>query len=320
LKRDPAAGLVDQSLMDSLDTIQGTRTMLAKSVRWVLFVGSVAALLGVMQPGDCRSELFRKKATLRTGLPSAAYGHDDVHVTAAVTTSDAVEEQVLLVLKNPTFVPLSTPDIPWQNSAKASADSLLARPGFNLVVPETASKTGSRTTTEAVSKDPSKDPVTTTNRYTTTDSTTESRLSLPGQMWTASPPAIAQPVPVRRKSFAPKQPSITAEFVTLDRIGLAIYETGHISCTGLISHSGGPDGLVRSNSVTLRVRGYGVNRLTSTTYPNGPLHFEFRNSFRVLRGQSEGISLVPCDCCETIRSRFDEITHLEVILESRHSR
>ena len=287
------------------------------------FVGvSVAVLFSVLSADDCRSEVLRKKATLRTGLPAVAYGHDDARVIAVVTTSDAVEEQILLVLDNPTFVSVSAPDsLPWQNSAKASADSILARSGFRPIVSATTSKTGSRTTVETTSKEPGAEPATTlTRRFATTEATTDSQLSLPGQMWTAQPQSVAQPVLVRRKTFAPKQPSITAEYVTLDRIGLAIYETGHITCSGLISQSGGPDGLVRGNSVTLRVRGYGVNRLTSTTYPNGPLQFEFRSSCRVMKGQSEAISLVPCECCETIRERFDEITHLEVILESRHSR
>jgi hypothetical protein len=296
--------------------------MVTQWMRWVLAGGSAAVLISLIPVDDCRSEVFRKRATLRTGLPSAAYGYDDVRFTASVTTSEAVEEQILLVLDNPTFVSISTPDgIPWQDSTKASADSILARPGFRPVVSVTTSNAGSRTTIKTKSSNELNKPAkTTTRQLSETESMTQSQLSLPGQQWNSQPDPVAQPVLVRRKSFAPKQPGITAEHVTLSRIGLAIYETGHITCTGMISQSGGPDGLVRGNDVTVRVRGYGINRLTSPTVPNGPLHFESRSSCRVMRGDSEAISLVPCECSETVRRHFDEIVHLEVILESRHSR
>ena len=275
------------------------------------------------KPVPVRTEFFRTRAPVRCGLPpTASYGHDTPRVTAAVTTSDAVEEQVLLVLNNPSLVVVPAPDsIPWQNAATPSPDSILGRPSFAPIVPATISTTKIRANVENLPTDRGDGSVT-TNRDSleTIEGIRQSQFALPGQMWNSQPPPVLHPAIVRRKSFAPKQPAITAENVTLDRIGLAIYETGHVAFTGLISHSGGADGLVRGSDVTLRVRGYGLNRLTSTTIPNGPLHFEMRRTCRVSKGDSAAISLVPVECCETVRARYDEITHLEVILESRHSR
>lgn len=310
--------------------------MPSRRMRWMLACGTAATLVCAMSPqvgssGDffhkpvpVRTEFFRTRAPVRCGLPpTASYGHDTPRMIVAVTTSDAVEEQVMLVLNNPSLVTVfpAADSVPWQNAASPSPDSILGRPSFSVIVPATSSSTKIYANVETVPTNKGDGSVL-TNRSSreTIDGVRQPQFALPGQMWSPMPPPVLQPALVRRKSFAPKQPDITAEYVTLDRIGLAIYETGHVAFTGLISHSGGPDGLVRGSDVTLRVRGYGVNRLTSTTTPNGPLHFEMRRTCRVLRGDSAAISLVPVECCETVRARYDEITHLEVILESRHSR
>lgn len=294
--------------------------MALQTIRWWLASGAFA-VLAIASAGDkCFGEVLRKRATLRPGLPKAAYGYDDVCATAAVATSDGIEEQVLLLIGNPIFREIPASDVaPMQDAVKASADSILSRPSFNFIVPTTTTKTNSLTTDHAFTRS-GYEPVTKSTRTTTTDSRTRLHLSIPGQQWTSQPNGTAQPTIVRRKTFAPTQPAITAEHVTLDRIGLTIYETGHVACTGLISHSGGPDGLVRGSNVCIKVRGYSVNRLTSPTRPNGSLHFETLKTLRATQECVDAVSLTPTECSETIRRHFDEITHLEVILESRRSR
>jgi len=140
------------------------------------------------------------------------------------------------------------------------------------------------------------------------------------QWWHTRPRNVAAPMPIRRRAFAPLNPSLVVAPMHLDRIALAIYETGELACTGLISHDGGPNGLVRGNSVEIRVRGYGQNRLTSTSAPNGPLLFECRQPCWVSRGEVTAVSLTPADWCEAARRHFDEITFVEVNLEVRQSR
>jgi hypothetical protein len=143
---------------------------------------------------------------------------------------------------------------------------------------------------------------------------------LPEQWWNSRPRNVAAPMPIRRKAFAPLNPSLVAGPVHLDRIALAIYETGELACSGLISHDGGPAGLIRGDHLVIRVRGYGQNRLTSTAAPSGPLLFECHQPCWVSRGEVSAGSLVPADWCESVRRYFDEITFVEVNLEVRQSR
>lgn len=302
-----------------------------RRLRW-MFASGTAVTMSVVQVGlagelfhrplPVRTEFFHRRTCVRPGLPpSVAYGHDTPRMRAAVLTKDVVEEQVLLVIKSDTFVEVSQPPLPWQASGTPSVDSILNRPGFSPVIGVASATNHTDTVVQSVPTN-NGDGSVAVNRWstTTTNSKTMQRLALPGQRLGATTSDSVQPTIVRRKSFAPTQPSIVSEEVTLDRIGLAIYETGHVAFTGLISHSGGIDGLVRGSDVVLKVRGYGRNRLGAAVPPDGPLHFEMRRNCRVSKGDSETISLVPVECCETIRARYDEITHLEVILETSRSR
>lgn len=296
--------------------------MSQRVIRLIGMAGATATFLSFCFPA-VSAEFLRKRAPVRSGLPQAvAYGHDMACTRASVTTSAAVEEQILLTLSVPKFnaVPIQAP-LPWQNAAVPSRDSILGKPSFSLVASGTTSNSRSNVVVQEIPSEVTDGAVTTSRRSTTTtDSTTGQYLPLAEQDWSSPTSPTATPTIVRRKSFAPIQPTIVADDVTLDRIGLAIYETGHVAFTGVVSHVGGTDGLVRGSDVTFRVRGYGINRLTSPALPNGPLYFEMRRICRVSKGDSAAVSLVPCECCETIRARYDEITHLEVILESRRSR
>lgn len=302
-----------------------------RRLRWVL-AGGTAVTLSVVQAGiagelfhkplPVRTEFFHRRTCVRPGLPpSVAYGHDTPRMRAAVLTKDVVEEQVLLVIQSDSFVEVAQSPLPWQASGTPSADSILNRPGFSPVVGVASATNHTDTVVQSVPTN-NGDGSVAVNRWSTstTNSTTLQRLALPGQPLGGAASKSVQPTIVRRKSFAPTQPAIVSDEVTLNRIALAIYETGHVAFTGLISHSGGTDGLVRGSDVVLKVRGYGRNRLGAAVPPDGPLHFEMRRNCRVSKGDSEAISLVPVECCETIRARYDEITHLEVILETSRSR
>lgn len=302
-----------------------------RRLRWILATGTAVTLSAVQagtagdflhRPLPVRTEFFHRRTCVRPGLPpSVAYGHDTPRMRAAVLTRDAVEEQVLLVIRSDTFVEVPQSPLPWQASGTPSADSILNRPGFSPVVGAASATNHTDTVVQSVPTN-NGDGSVAVNRWSTstTNSSTMQRLALPGHRIVTTNPDSVQPTIVRRKSFAPNQPSIVSDDVTLDRIALAIYETGHVAFTGLVSHSGGADGLVKGTNVVLKVRGYGRNRLGSATLPDGPLHFEMRRNCRVTKGDSEAISLVPVECCETIRARYDEITHLEVILETCRSR
>ncbi|MBS0202713.1 MAG: hypothetical protein JSS49_07420 [Planctomycetes bacterium] len=295
--------------------------MLSRRMAWLFTCGTAAGFLCSFAPQDGYSEVFRKRAPVRSGLPAhVPYGQDRPATIVAITSDAAVEEQVLLVLNTPTLVPLSAPEsYPWQASAKPSADSVLNRPSFSPIIRGGNSRTDTKTVVET-SIGPDGTAVTKRLTNENTESGSGPMLAIAGQHWSAQPPDVLAPAMFRRKSFSLKQPSLQADNVTLDRIGLAIYETGHVALTGLVSDTGGQDGLTKGSDITIRVRGYGMNRLNSPTLPNGPLHFEMSSNCRVLRGRSDAISLVPLRCSETVREHYDEITHLEVVLESRRSK
>ena len=295
--------------------------MLSRRMAWLFSCGTAAGLVFTLAPQNGQSEVFRKRAPVRSGLPAhIPYGQDTPRTIASITSDAAVEEQVLLVLDTPQLVRVAAPEsFPWQAAAKPSAESILNQTAFTPIVRGGHSKTDSKTVVDSSVRP---DGVTVTNR--TSNEITESGsvpvLAIAGQDWTSQPGNVVAPAMFRRKSFSLKPPGIQADNVTLDRIGLAIYETGHVAFTGRISDNGGPDGLTHGSDITIRVRGYGTNRVNSVIPPNGPLHFEMSSNCRVLKGRSDAIALVPLRCSETVREHYDEITHLEVVLESRRSK
>jgi hypothetical protein len=159
----------------------------------------------------------------------------------------------------------------------------------------------------------------------------------------AEPGETRRAVSVLRRVFPVTTNSVTVDGVTLERMGLAFYSTGQYACTGLLRFDGGPDGSLLGANVVVRVRAYsGVPQ-----HPGGltgmRLLWESERPIWVSRGQSVATSLLPdppqqrkqafaspvgvhledmCPCApsDIIYQHFDEITHLEVVLERYRDR
>ena len=233
-------------------------------------------------------EIHWRRARVRTNLPPVCYGQDDQRVNDRIVTSKFTETQVVMVLDSPRISRLSAQISANASLAPAAPESILFRPG-----------------TAGTSVAPAlPDPITVTTGPLASYSTN----------WIPGTPA--ESVIVRRRLFAPDQPRVFVhtDNVDLYQIGLAIYETGHLACTGKIKHTGGPDGIVKGNKVTIKVSGYGTNDLATPGPANGPLLFETTSTFWVAAGQDEAISLCQEDWCERVRRYFDAITYIEVKL------
>lgn len=129
----------------------------------------------------------------------------------------------------------------------------------------------------------------------------------------------------RRKPFHFTTGSLSANNVTLEQVGLSIYDTGNIAASGRISHDGGPNGSVAGANVTLRLRAYAapVAGTADGRLPlNSPLVWESSCTLWVSRNQPRVVSLTPPgqNYWPILRRQFDEITHLEVELEAQQDR
>ncbi len=122
--------------------------------------------------------------------------------------------------------------------------------------------------------------------------------------------------------------SVAAAPVRLDDIRLAAYSDGHVSFTGRLQDlpkAGSSDATVKERTdgcrVTIRVRGYGSTEVAATAVtPNGPLLFECVQNFWMSKRDDCAISLI---CPEDLRicgSHYQELTHLQVEVETRRNR
>jgi hypothetical protein len=153
----------------------------------------------------------------------------------------------------------------------------------------------------------------------------------------AAPSRPPESAELLRKSFYVDRKSISADHVQLSRIAFAIYSDGRYRGSGMLRHDGGPHAQVQGANVTVRVRAY-----AGTPQHRGDLHgmrlvWETAERYWVRRSQSRAVSLVPKpepsfwetqkgnEPCNTeqpaiflsqlVEESFDEITHLEVVLE-----
>lgn len=122
--------------------------------------------------------------------------------------------------------------------------------------------------------------------------------------------------------------TVEAAPVQINDIRLAAYSDGRVSFTGKIQclpSASATDTLVKQRTdgcnVTIFVRGFGSTEVASTAVsPNGPMLFECRQSFWVSKGDNCAISLV---CPADVRicgSAYQELTHLEIEVETRRNR
>jgi len=129
--------------------------------------------------------------------------------------------------------------------------------------------------------------------------------------------------PVQRKPFHFTQASLTVNHIRLDQIGLSIYDTGHVSASGKVSHDGGPDGGLIGNNVTIRLRAFAapVNQIGQLPI-NSTVVWENEHRLWVKRGPTQTIQLTAGRDFRDpeLRRYFHEITHFEVELEYKQDR
>ncbi len=144
-----------------------------------------------------------------------------------------------------------------------------------------------------------------------------------------------QAVPVLRKDFGVLRNSIIADDVALERMGLSLYNTGQYACNGVLRFDGGPDGSLLGANVVVRVRAYSGTPQHRGGLTNMRLVWETERPVWVRRGEAKSISLLPepfpprssaavrvrlTDSwpgppTDLIHQHFEQITHLEVVLE-----
>jgi hypothetical protein len=127
---------------------------------------------------------------------------------------------------------------------------------------------------------------------------------------------------VRQKPFHFPALSLTAGPITLDRVGLRIYNTGDIEATGRISHDGGPDGGLLGGNGTIRLHAYTGRPGNRAEPADSPVVWGSECHFWVSANRPSVIHLTPVECPDTsvIRRQFNQITHLEVELEYQGDR
>ncbi len=131
---------------------------------------------------------------------------------------------------------------------------------------------------------------------------------------------VAWGVHRKKPDFASK--SLTAGLVKLDQIAAAVYDTGRIACTGKISHTGPADGDSLGKNVTIRVRAYAGPTGQNPQLLNAPMVWESRADLWIRRADTRVVSLVPKQShpSSELRRYFQEITHVEVELQSNEDR
>ena len=147
-------------------------------------------------------------------------------------------------------------------------------------------------------------------------------------------------VPVLRKDFPVLRNSIVAGDVALERMGFSLYSTGQYACTGLLRFDGGPDAALLGANVVVRVRAYSGAPQHPGELTNMRLLWETELPTWVHRGEAKSLSLLPgpprpaCPPARLVKTpathswdwpqeapsslihqHFDEITHLEIVLE-----
>lgn len=148
---------------------------------------------------------------------------------------------------------------------------------------------------------------------------------------------------VERKTFDFPVTALVVDHIVLDRVGLDLFQNGQMVCTGTLRHSGGPLGNLVGNNVTIRLRAFAGVKLNEGIPPQSPLHnaamlWESERTLWLPRDRTMAISLLPTQQCgpnrdghtrvelrselpgqhaltETVRRNFDQLTHLEVVLE-----
>lgn len=134
-------------------------------------------------------------------------------------------------------------------------------------------------------------------------------------------PISTVPVKVLRKPFHVEAESITARHATLEQIGIAIYENGHLESNGRISHDGGPNAGLLGGNVVIRLRAFAAHPVGRELL-DPTVVWSSEHRVWVAREKPRMVSLVPphAEPPAAVRRFFDRITHIEVELEYEQDR
>jgi hypothetical protein len=131
----------------------------------------------------------------------------------------------------------------------------------------------------------------------------------------------AETVSVRKRTFVIPVRELQADSVTLDSIGLFMYDDGTIHATGRLSHAGGPTGELLTRGVVIRLHAIAWLPGHEGQPSSAPVVWTAETHARVPRNAPEQLRLVASDrsVAELFR-HFDAITHFEVELECLRDR
>lgn len=247
---------------------------------------------------------FRIKARLLPGAPrSVNYRHSDVvsrgTYTAMLEREEIVDElNFIRQIQNPpvSATTSETTPIPSREERRAVPEILPANPNPSLY----------RAVADARAISP-------------TPGTPPAKKQTFRKVFRSSPHDVAATADRR---------SVDATPVRLDDIRLAAYSDGHVLFTGRIQDlpkNGPADTIVKERSdgcrVTIRVRGFSSTEVASTAVnPNGPLLFECVQSFWMSKQDNYAISLVCPEDIQLCGTHYQELTHIQVEVETRRNR
>ena len=131
---------------------------------------------------------------------------------------------------------------------------------------------------------------------------------------------------VSRKAFHVHATAITAAATSLQQMAISLYSSGQLQTSGRLVHTGGPDGGLLGNNVSIRLRAY-----AAPAVPNPQVlpidavmvwEAEPEHKLWVARNQPVVVTLT---AHKQVRDRelrrfFNEITHFEVELVTLHYR
>ncbi|MBI5759407.1 MAG: hypothetical protein HZA46_12885 [Planctomycetales bacterium] len=130
---------------------------------------------------------------------------------------------------------------------------------------------------------------------------------------------------VKSKRFLLNRDVVENQEIKLSQVGLRIYEDGGIAASGTLTHTGGADGSILRNCVTVRLRAYAGPKDKSDDgrdQIDGPILCEWSQTVLIRRGEPVAIQLpLPTQCMKRqIEQHFSEIVQLELDLIVRNNR
>lgn len=127
-------------------------------------------------------------------------------------------------------------------------------------------------------------------------------------------------IQVRVKRFPFPIKTLTLDHITLSQVGITLYEDGTLLASGRIRHDGGPNGDLRGNDVTVRLRAYAGNSEAKEGLEDEPSIWQSEMTVWITKDDNRVIQLTPSNAVwmrPACKTYFNETTHIEVEIEYR---